>query len=100
MLHNTYFQKQERKLATYRNIGIQKQDPIARPTHDQLDYVITQRRWRNAIVDVEGDPECNVDSDHNPLIAKVRIKLKALKKKHGGEVVKFEMCRRRPKSLQ
>ena len=28
LLHNTYFKKQENKLATYRNIGIQKQDPI------------------------------------------------------------------------
>lgn len=46
-----------------------------------MDYIISPNRWKNAITDVEADPEPNIYTDHFPLIAKVRVKLKAIAKR-------------------
>ena len=46
ILANTKFQKQKEKIATYRKIGSTIGDEIKRPTHEQLDYIITTNRWK------------------------------------------------------
>ena len=36
-----------------------------------------RRRWRNTVQDVESQPEANLSTDHYPLKAKLRVRLKA-----------------------
>jgi len=44
-------------------------------TKNQIDYILIKRRFRNAILDVETDPNADCDTDHNPLICKLRLRL-------------------------
>ena len=48
-------------------------------THEQLDHIATTRRWRNTIIDAEADTNANINTDHYPVKAKMRIKLKGIK---------------------
>ena len=80
IIMNTKFKKQNEKLATYRRIGATIGDEIQRPTHEQLDYIITTYRWKNTTLDAESDTQANIDSDHYPVKAKLRIQLKGIKK--------------------
>ena len=42
----------------------------------KLDYVLCTQRWRNSIQSTKIRPETDCDSDHELLIAKLRLKLK------------------------
>ena len=44
----------------------------------KLDYVLCTQRWRNSIQSAKIRPETDCDSDHELLIAKLRLKLKKL----------------------
>ena len=72
---NTYFQKQDNQLATYREIGVTREAPIQRGTHEQIDYVVTHSRWKNSVRDIFSDAAANIDSDHYPICAKTKVKL-------------------------
>ena len=53
---------------------------------------MTSRRWRNTVKDAESDTAANIESDHYPVKALIRIKLKASKK--GGQTRKrYRECR-------
>ena len=41
-LTSTYFQKQNNKLVTYREIGVDRLHDITRGTHEQIDFIISQ----------------------------------------------------------
>ena len=74
---NTWFSKPRPKLATYRaptalffessNIDVNK--------FAQIDYILINRQWRNAVQDVEHIHHTLLDSDHALLIAKIKVKL-------------------------
>jgi hypothetical protein len=88
---NTYFQKQDNQLATYREIGVTREAPIQRGTHEQIDYVITHNRWKNSVRDIFSDAAANIDSDHYPICAKIKVKLKAIRKKEQARA-KYIKC--------
>ena len=84
---NNWFKKPERKPVTARNLVTKEKLAIAelegnytRETHDQVDFILAQRRWINSITNAETDPDANVDSDHFPVIANIEIKLKVPQK--------------------
>ena len=54
-------------------------EPWRRPKFETIDYVLSMRRWKNAVTDVESDVGANINTDHAPLMAKIRIKLKNVK---------------------
>jgi len=91
---NTQFQKTKEKLATYRKVGIGIDQEIRRGTHEQIDYIITQTRWKNTVQDAEADTEANIDTDHYPVKAKIRINLRLYKKKQ-TERKKYDKCTKR-----
>lgn len=76
VVHNTRFQKTKRKICTYHNKhGDHKGGgPWDAKNYGQLDFVITEQRWKNAVKDVWSDTHCWVSSDHFPIIAKIHIK--------------------------
>ena len=90
-LMNTCFRKQNNKLATYRKVGAHRDEAMNRTCFEQIDYVATTNRWKNAVVDVEADTTANINSDHYPIVATLRIKLKALHK-HGLQRKRYKEC--------
>ena len=64
---NTFFEKKPEKLWTWCSPD--------KCTKNQIDYILIKRRFRNAILDVETDPNADCDTDHNPLICKLRLRL-------------------------
>ena len=72
-LTNTYFKKSIEKTATVRLVGKKIDDPINHQTHDQIDFIAVQHRWKNSITNIESDSKVNVSSDHYPVIATVKI---------------------------
>jgi len=49
-------------------------------TRNQIDYIMISSRFRNAIKSSHSYPGADVDSDHNPVVAKFRISLKRIAK--------------------
>ena len=69
------FEKPESKLATYLPLGISKSAKISANTHWQIDYIMT-RRNNIRIEDCETDTKAQLQSDHYPVIAQMKIKFK------------------------
>ena len=49
-------------------------------TRNQIDYILCSQKWRNSIQSAKTRPGANCGSDHELLIAKVRLKLKKVGK--------------------
>ena len=88
---NTYFQKGDQRLVTFREIGTTRDEPIQRGTHEQIDFIVTPNRWKNTVKDVESDHTANINSDHYPVIARIRAKLKAIHRGHKNRP-KYDKC--------
>eukprot|EP00975_Prorocentrum_lima_P059413 12454353-Prorocentrum_lima.AAC.1 len=71
------FQKADKALITYREIGTGFDPPFTRGRYETLDYILISGRWRNSVQNVFSDFEAAVYSDHRPLLATIQIKFKA-----------------------
>ena len=71
-LVNTWYRKHKRLLWTWKS-----PDSI---TKNQIDYIAINKRFRNAVTDAKTYPGSDCNSDHVPIIANMRFKLKILKK--------------------
>ena len=49
-------------------------------THNQIDHVAINQRWRSAMLDVSAIRGGDIGSDHNLVLCKLRLKLKRTKK--------------------
>jgi hypothetical protein len=56
-------------------------------THNQIDYILIDRRWHSSILDVQSFRGTDCDTDHNLVIAKVRERLVVSKQ----EAQKFDV---------
>ena len=72
VIENTLFQQHQRRLYTWTSPGGQHQN--------QIDYILCSQRWRNSIQSTKTRPGANCGSDHELLIAKIRLKLKKVGK--------------------
>ena len=68
---NILFQHPPRRLYTWKSPG-----DIVR---NQIDYILVSQRYRNSLKQVKTYPGADVNSDHNPVIAKLEIKLKNIR---------------------
>jgi exonuclease III len=73
VIGNTWFQHHPRRLYTWISPGGRDRN--------QIDYVLIQRRWRTSLLNVKTRPAADCGSDHQLLCSKLKIKLKAVKKK-------------------
>ena len=64
LLVNTLFKKQTNERVTYRGIGVNIEADFQRGTHEQIDFIIAARRWRNSVANAESDAGVNIESDH------------------------------------
>ena len=74
-IENTMFPKPVNKLATYLPLGISKTANISANTHWQIDYIMT-RRDNIRSEDCETDTKAQLQSDHYPVMAQMKIKFK------------------------
>ena len=72
MVANTWFKLPKRKLYTWKKPG----DTARR----QIDYIAVSKRFRRSIKMAKTYPGADIGSDHNPVVVKVNIALKVLKK--------------------
>ncbi|CAH2107939.1 unnamed protein product [Euphydryas editha] len=69
---NTFFQHHPRRLYTWKSPGDKYRN--------QIDYVLINTRWKTSITNVKTFPGAECGSDHNLLVAKLNIRLKAPRK--------------------
>lgn len=65
---NTWLQHHPQKLYTWKSPG----DII----RNQIDYIMTNKRFRNSVRQVKTYPGADLNSDHNPVVMRVKVKLK------------------------
>ena len=68
VIANTLFQQQKRRLYTWTSPDGQHQN--------QIDYILCSQRWTSSIQSAKTRPGADCGSDHEPLTAKFRLKLK------------------------
>ena len=68
VIANTLFQQHKRRLYTWTSPDDQYQN--------QIDYILCSQRWRSSIQSAKTRPGADCGSDHELLIAKLRLKLK------------------------
>ena len=72
VIANTLFQQHKRRLDTWKSPDGQNLN--------QIDYVLCSQRWRSSIQSAKTRPGADCGSDHELLIAKIRLKLKKVGK--------------------
>ena len=83
IISNTWFKAYPRRRWTWKSPGGN--------FRNQIDYIAISKRFRNAIKYSKSYPEADCGSDHNPVICKVIIKLRKLKK--AQQTPKLQYCR-------
>ena len=81
LVSNTWFQHPSSKQVTYKEVGTSYLPPAGTDwdpqLYAQLDFCLAPRRWKNVVRDVFSDPWANVDSDHFPLLIRIKPALGA-----------------------
>ena len=81
---NTWFKKSEEKLWTWKSPDDQ--------TRNQIDYILIPQKFRNTITDVSAISTTDCDSDHNPLVAKFRLRLQKIKRPDKKPRIDWKSC--------
>lgn len=88
VVHNTWFQLPKRRLYTWKS---PQDGHNGRVVRNQIDFILTNQRFRNSVVSVKAYPGADIGSDHNLLCAKFRLRLKKLTPRSRGP--KFNLNR-------
>ena len=72
IIANTYFKQHPRKLYTWKS-------PDGK-NRNQMDYILISKRFRNCVKQAKTYPGADINSDHNPLLIKMKIQLEKLNK--------------------
>ena len=83
VIMNTWFQHHKRHLYTWKSPG----DGV----RNQIDYITINKRFRNSILQVKGYPGVDGCSDHVPIVATLRMKLRMLKQKKAGDKLETQL---------
>lgn len=75
VITNTFFKLPKRRLYTWKS----PRDSEERIVRNQIDYIIVNHRYRNAVKSAKTYPGADVGSDHNLLVAEIMVRLKKLK---------------------
>lgn len=80
---NTWFDKKDIELVTYRCPGEPKFDSKKSNStrFAQLDHILCHQKWKNGVKNVEAISKMPFESDHQGLLATLAFKLKNMKKK-------------------
>ncbi|GFO48728.1 craniofacial development protein 2-like protein [Plakobranchus ocellatus] len=81
IITNTWYQNLSRRQWTWKSPGDR--------SRNKIDYIVTHKRFRNAVKTSKSLPRADCDSDHIPVTCKFEIKLKKLRKAKANP--KFQM---------
>jgi len=56
-------------------------------------YILINKRFRNCVKQAKTYPGSDINSDHNPLIVKMKIQLKKLNKTNGKQQLDFSLLK-------
>ena len=73
VIMNTWYRHHARRLWTWKSPGDR--------CRNQIDFITINKRFRNSVVNVKTYPGADCNSDHVPVVADIRLKLKRPKKK-------------------
>ena len=91
-LTNTYFKKRPEHQITYRvDKSARTEHPYTKGRFDVIDYIIVHKRWQNRVKNVYSDITSGINSDHYPLVADIKINLKAEYNKQKEQLL-FQPC--------
>ena len=80
---NTLFEHPKRRIYTWKSPG-----DLYR---NQIDYILVNQRFRNCIKQARTYPGADIGSDHNPVVMKLKVKLKQTKTKKQAEHLDTDM---------
>nr|KAG5710457.1 hypothetical protein BaRGS_022275 [Batillaria attramentaria] len=69
-------------------------------TENQIDHVIVRQRWRSSLQDVRARRGADIGSDHHLVVAKLKMKLSAARKKQQNPRVRFDVRKLRMKETK
>ena len=79
---NTWFKHHPRYLWTWKSPD--------EGTKNQIDYITINKRFRNSITQAKTRPGADCGSDHVPVMAVMKVKLRKLKKKKNSEYLEIK----------
>ena len=82
---NTCFQQPKNKLWTWKS-----PDGV---TKNQIDFILVPKRFRTSVINVKTYPGADCDSDHVPVVAKFRLKLKRISKPNRTPKLQLDKCK-------
>ena len=85
IITNTFYQHHPRNLYTWKSPG-----DIYR---NQIDYIMIDQPHKNAVKNVISYPGADIGSDHNPVVTKIRLKLKRVASKQHSEQYDWNMLK-------
>lgn len=75
VITNTMFRLPKRRLYTWTAPGNTKEHLI----RNQIDFMLVNKRYRNSITSIKTYPGADINSDHNPLVANFKVRMKKIK---------------------
>ena len=76
VVKNTFFQKSDEQLVTYKSVGVKSwHPPWQLDKYAQMDFVLINQKWKNAVENIYTTAVHTVDTDHKLMIAEVKFKL-------------------------
>ena len=84
IIANTWFQNHPRRLWTW-----QSPDDT---TRNQVDFIAISKRYKNGVLNCRTFPGADVGSDHEPVLATLRVKLKTCFKSKRMPKLYYEKC--------
>ena len=90
VVRNTFFQKPDGKLVTFKGAGVRMwQPPWQLHKYGQMDFLLVNDPWKNAVTDIYTTEVHAIDTDHKLLVSNVKFKLKAKKRNPTTTRLKF-----------
>ena len=81
VVKNTFFQKPDEQLLTYKAVGVQRWlPPWTLHKYAQMDFILINDKWKNSVTNVSTSHVHAVDTDHKLLMADIRFRLKCKKR--------------------
>ena len=84
-ISNTWLQHHLRKVYTWKS-------PVD-IVRSQIDYIMIKKRFRNNVKQAKAYPGADINSDHNPVVIKLKVKLKKMQKTQGREHLNLDLNR-------
>ena len=82
--------KKKTKQLTFRHMETTHGPPWTRQNgYEMLDFILVPERWKNTVANAESDTSGFIPTDHYPIIAEIKIRLKAIKKVFRQKRIKF-----------